>query len=95
MRISVFFKHARYRPGRPLPLLTKCDLGNFYSKMVSATIVGFPGLGDQDMKRREFIKLIAGTTAVPAFSVARSQEAGRGRRIGILADAAILADLMR
>jgi len=45
------------------------------------------------MKRREFIRFIAAATAVPTFSVARSQEAARGRRIGILADAAILADL--
>ena len=44
------------------------------------------------MKRREFIKLIGGTCAIPAFSVARSQEAGRTRRIGILADDRILAD---
>ena len=45
------------------------------------------------MKRREFIRFIAAATAVPTFSVARSQEAAQGRRIGILADAAILADL--
>ena len=45
------------------------------------------------MKRRDFIKLIGGACAIPAFSVARSQEAGRTRRIGILADDRILADL--
>jgi putative ABC transport system substrate-binding protein len=44
------------------------------------------------MKRRDFIKLIGGACAIPAFSVARSQEAGRTRRIGILADDRILAD---
>jgi len=44
------------------------------------------------MKRREFIRFIAAASAVPAFSVARAQEAGRSRRIGILADAAISAD---
>jgi len=45
------------------------------------------------MKRRDFIKLVGGAYAIPAFSVARSQEAGRIRRIGILADDRILADL--
>src|SRR5947207_6072736 len=59
--------------------------------MIGAAIVDFLGLGD-DMKRREFIGFIGAASAVPAFSVARSQEAGRSRRIGILADAAILAD---
>ena len=38
------------------------------------------------MKRREFIKLVGGASAIPAFSVARSQEPGRTRRIGILSD---------
>lgn len=45
------------------------------------------------MKRRDFIKLLGGACAIPTFSVARSQEAGRARRIGILADDRILADL--
>src|SRR5262245_3958458 len=44
------------------------------------------------MKRREFIKLIGAASAVPAFSVARSQEAGRNRRIGYLADDRIFED---
>ena len=44
------------------------------------------------MKRREFIRLIGAASTVSVFSVARSQEAGRTRRIGILADAPILAD---
>ena len=43
------------------------------------------------MKRREFIRLIGAASTVSVFSVARSQEAGRTRRIGILADAPILA----
>ena len=42
------------------------------------------------MKRREFIKLVGGASAIPAFSVARSQEPMRTRRIGILSDS--LAD---
>ena len=44
------------------------------------------------MKRRDFIKLVGGACAIPAFSVARSQEVGRTPRIGILADDRILAD---
>jgi putative ABC transport system substrate-binding protein len=45
------------------------------------------------MKRRDFIKLVGGAFAIPTFSAARSQEAVRTRRIGILADNRILADL--
>jgi putative tryptophan/tyrosine transport system substrate-binding protein len=44
------------------------------------------------MKRRDFIKIVGGACAIPAFSVARSQEVGRTPRIGILADDRILAD---
>jgi len=44
------------------------------------------------MKRRDFIKLAGGACAIPAFSVARSEEAGRTPRIGILADGRILTD---
>ena len=44
------------------------------------------------MKRRDFIKLVGGACAIPAFSVARSQEVERTPRIGILADDRILAD---
>ena len=47
------------------------------------------------MKRREFIRLIGAASTVSVFSVARSQEAGRTRRIGILADAPILAAFPR
>src|ERR1700740_980814 len=39
-----------------------------------------------DMKRREFIRLAGAAAAIPAFSVAWSQEAGRPRRIGILSE---------
>ena len=39
-----------------------------------------------DMRRRDFIRLAGAAAAIPAFSIARSQEAGRSRRIGILAD---------
>jgi putative ABC transport system substrate-binding protein len=42
------------------------------------------------MKRRDFIKLVGGASAISAFSVARSQEPVRTRRIGILSDS--LAD---
>jgi putative ABC transport system substrate-binding protein len=45
------------------------------------------------MKRRDFIKLVGGACAIPTFSAAWSQEAVRTRRIGILADNRILADL--
>ena len=38
------------------------------------------------MRRRDFIRLAGAVAAIPAFSIARSQEAGRSRRIGILAD---------
>jgi hypothetical protein len=38
-----------------------------------------------DMKRREFIRLVGTASAIPVFSTARSQEAGRTRRIEILA----------
>ena len=38
------------------------------------------------MRRRNFIRLAGAVAAIPAFSIARSQEAGRTRRIGILAD---------
>jgi len=38
------------------------------------------------MRRRDFIRLAGAAAAIPAFSIARSQEAGRTRRIGILAD---------
>jgi putative ABC transport system substrate-binding protein len=44
------------------------------------------------MKRRDFIKLVGGACAISAVSVARSQEAGRTPRIGILADDRILTD---
>ena len=44
------------------------------------------------MKRREFIRFIGVAYAVPAFSVARSQETGRSRRIAILADDRISDD---
>ena len=45
-----------------------------------------------DMERRDFIKLVGGACAIPTFSVARSQEAGQTRCIGIMADDRILAD---
>jgi putative ABC transport system substrate-binding protein len=45
------------------------------------------------MKRREFIRFIGVASAVPAFSVARSQETGRSRRIAILADRAFIKEL--
>jgi putative ABC transport system substrate-binding protein len=38
------------------------------------------------MKRRDFIRLTGGACAIPVFSVARSQEAARSLRIGILSD---------
>jgi len=44
------------------------------------------------MKRRDFIKIVGGACAIPASSVARSQGAGRTRRIGILAHDRILDD---
>ena len=44
------------------------------------------------MKRRDFIKIVGGACAISAFSVARSQEAGRTGRIGILAHDRILDD---
>jgi len=44
------------------------------------------------MKRRQFIRLAGAAAAIPAFSVARSQEPGRTRRLGILADEGSLAD---
>ena len=44
------------------------------------------------MKRREFIRFIGAASAISALSVARAQEAGRSRRIGILADASLSAD---
>ena len=47
------------------------------------------------MKRRDFIRLVGGACAIPAFSVARSNEAGRTPRIGILADDRILPDVHR
>jgi putative ABC transport system substrate-binding protein len=42
------------------------------------------------MKRREFIRFVGAASAISAFSVARSQEAGRSRRIAILADDRVL-----
>jgi putative ABC transport system substrate-binding protein len=44
------------------------------------------------MKRREFIRFIGVASAISGFSVARAQEGGRSRRIGILADASLSAD---
>jgi putative ABC transport system substrate-binding protein len=44
------------------------------------------------MRRREFIRFVGAASAIPAFSVARSLEAERSRRIGILADEGILAN---
>ena len=38
------------------------------------------------MKRRDFIRLAGAAAAISTFSIARSQEAGRNRHIGILAD---------
>jgi putative tryptophan/tyrosine transport system substrate-binding protein len=57
----------------------------------AATIDGM-GVLRGDMKRRDFIKLVGGACAISAGSVARSQEAGRAPRIGILADDRILVD---
>jgi putative tryptophan/tyrosine transport system substrate-binding protein len=44
------------------------------------------------MKRRDFIKIVGGACATPAFSVAWSQEPGRTRRIGILGEDRALTD---
>jgi len=44
------------------------------------------------MKRRDFIKLVGGACAISAGSGARSQEAARIRRFGILAEDRILTD---
>jgi len=45
------------------------------------------------MKRREFIRLVGTASAIPVFSVARSQETGRTRRLGIFAYDPVLPDL--
>ena len=38
------------------------------------------------MRRREFILGVGGASVLPAFPVARAQEAGRRRRVGILSN---------
>src|SRR5215471_7513118 len=54
--------------------------------MMGRAATNWEDISEADMKRREFIKLVGGASAIPAFSVARSQEPGRTRRIGILSD---------
>jgi ABC-type uncharacterized transport system substrate-binding protein len=57
----------------------------------AATIDGI-GVPRGDMKRRDFIKLVGGACTISAGSVARSQEAARITRFGILAEDRILID---
>src|SRR5215831_1816404 len=78
---------------RGWPRATHATFPSFRMMDRAATIDGIGRTLGGVMKRREFIRLVGTASAIPVFSVARSQETGRTRRLGIFAYDPVLPDL--